>query len=390
MVEKGYIMLLNEKGETIEMTKNYQIPPDAFDYIIYAEGNVVKAKNGKSGRVEFEDTDAASVINQSLQVQISDNTQKKRVVLVGCFEITNTIKIPDYTILDLRQAYLKPADNANVDIIRNADTVNGNQQIEILGGIIDGNKANQSTSGIAGIKITRGSDIKIIGTEVKNCYGDGIWVFQEVYRVKIDKVYSYDNGRAGIFIDTDNLDIDTNDTITNSVVASNESHGVHISDVLNVEVKNVISRSNGQNGFYIEDSQHIIVADSIAYNNSGHGIVVLNSRTETGYNIAKGCISRNNGSYGILVRQSQFNTIEACHCIGNSSHGLYADNLGTTPYSLHNSVIGCKFINNGGYGLQTAGASDYWLIDGCFFSGNTSGAYSLAGTNNVVGDVLSV
>ncbi len=54
MVEKGYITLLNEKGETIEMTKNYQIPPDAFDYIIYAEGNVVKAKNGKSGRVEFK------------------------------------------------------------------------------------------------------------------------------------------------------------------------------------------------------------------------------------------------------------------------------------------------------------------------------------------------
>jgi len=56
MVEKGYIMLLNEKGETIEMTKNYQIPPDAFDYIIYAEGNVVKAKNGKSGKVELQES----------------------------------------------------------------------------------------------------------------------------------------------------------------------------------------------------------------------------------------------------------------------------------------------------------------------------------------------
>ncbi|MHC1624025.1 MAG: sialidase family protein [Candidatus Methanospirareceae archaeon] len=56
MNEKGYIMLLNEKGETIEMTKNYQIPPDAFDYIIYAEGNVVKAKNGRTGRIELQES----------------------------------------------------------------------------------------------------------------------------------------------------------------------------------------------------------------------------------------------------------------------------------------------------------------------------------------------
>jgi len=66
MDEKGYIMLLNEKGETIEMTKNYQIPPDAFDYIICREGDVIKAKNGRTGRIEFKGTDVASVIRQTI------------------------------------------------------------------------------------------------------------------------------------------------------------------------------------------------------------------------------------------------------------------------------------------------------------------------------------
>ena len=56
MDEKGYVMLLNEKGETIEMTKNYQIPPDAFDYTIFKDGDVVKAKNGRSGKVEAKGT----------------------------------------------------------------------------------------------------------------------------------------------------------------------------------------------------------------------------------------------------------------------------------------------------------------------------------------------
>jgi len=66
MDEKGYIMLLNEKGETIEMTKNYQIPPDALDYIIFKKGDRVKAKNCDTERYEFKGeagVDDAEVVN---------------------------------------------------------------------------------------------------------------------------------------------------------------------------------------------------------------------------------------------------------------------------------------------------------------------------------------
>jgi hypothetical protein len=67
MIEKGYIQVLNEKGETIEMTKNWQIPPDAYDYIIYRKGDYVLAKNGQTGKIEFEDVDWGKVINSIVQ-----------------------------------------------------------------------------------------------------------------------------------------------------------------------------------------------------------------------------------------------------------------------------------------------------------------------------------
>ncbi|MCD6434020.1 MAG: hypothetical protein J7L14_00205 [Candidatus Diapherotrites archaeon] len=61
--EKGYIRLINAKGETIGMTKNWQIPPDACDYIIYREGDYIIAKNGKAGEEEFKDTDWGKIVN---------------------------------------------------------------------------------------------------------------------------------------------------------------------------------------------------------------------------------------------------------------------------------------------------------------------------------------
>jgi len=38
-------------------------PTEAYDYTIFKDGNVVKAKNGRSGKIEFEDTDWGKIIN---------------------------------------------------------------------------------------------------------------------------------------------------------------------------------------------------------------------------------------------------------------------------------------------------------------------------------------
>ena len=62
-MEKEYIRLLNEKGETVRITKEWQIPPDGFDYIIFKDGDYVLAKNGRTGKIEFKDVDIATILN---------------------------------------------------------------------------------------------------------------------------------------------------------------------------------------------------------------------------------------------------------------------------------------------------------------------------------------
>ncbi|RLF64172.1 MAG: hypothetical protein DRN30_05710, partial [Thermoplasmata archaeon] len=41
-------------------------PTEAYDYIIFKDGDYVLAKNGRTGKIEFKDMDAVAVINNVL------------------------------------------------------------------------------------------------------------------------------------------------------------------------------------------------------------------------------------------------------------------------------------------------------------------------------------
>jgi len=62
-MEKGYINLYDKWGNSLGATKEWQRVPDAFDYIIFKDGDVVKAKNGRMGRIEFKNTQLHNVLN---------------------------------------------------------------------------------------------------------------------------------------------------------------------------------------------------------------------------------------------------------------------------------------------------------------------------------------
>ena len=65
---KEYVNLYDEHGRTLGATNEWQRVPDTADYIIFEDGDVVKAKNGRTGGVEFKDTDAANVIKDVASV----------------------------------------------------------------------------------------------------------------------------------------------------------------------------------------------------------------------------------------------------------------------------------------------------------------------------------
>ena len=99
-------------------------PEQPASYIIFGRdtdgdgiADIIYAKNGTTGKIDYQGTDAAIVVKNVLNSLPSERTNKVRVVLKGVFEITSQISLPDYLILDLSQAKLNIAyfhDNAIV------------------------------------------------------------------------------------------------------------------------------------------------------------------------------------------------------------------------------------------------------------------------------------
>lgn len=201
-MEKGYIRVLDKLGRTIETTQDWQIIPDSFDYIIFKDGNVVKAKNGRTGKIEFKDSDATSVINSVMNEINYSRVYMLKIVLKGDFTLTDTIKVPSYTILDLTQARLRLDDNVNKDMISSNGRVT---HTWIVGGYLDGNKDNNISG--HGINID-GYYCWIKDVWMENIAQDGIHLESTLSssenRIEGGRIYNC-NGN-GIYADSYNID----------------------------------------------------------------------------------------------------------------------------------------------------------------------------------------
>ena len=73
-LKNEYVNLYDVHGRSLGATNEWQRVPDAFDYIIFKDGDVVKAKNGRTGKIVYNDTDWAKVVQY-----VYDNHQGKFV-----------------------------------------------------------------------------------------------------------------------------------------------------------------------------------------------------------------------------------------------------------------------------------------------------------------------
>jgi len=106
--------------------------------------------------------DDASVIQSALDSLTPERVWKERVVIRGDFLLSGAINVPSYTVLDLTGARLKI--NAIDWIIRCDDATN----IEIIGGVLDGNREKQEKADVGGIYGNPCDNVIVEGTHVKN------------------------------------------------------------------------------------------------------------------------------------------------------------------------------------------------------------------------------
>lgn len=145
-----------------------------YKYLVYSDGTDAWCYNATGGTVyggtgDVGSTDGANhdaVINAALTNLTSGRPNKERVVLQGSFEIDAALTPDDNTYLDATEAYIFLANGANVNLIDNT----GGNNIEIVGGIWDGNRANQ-TGELEGFALTNNTNFIIRDLELYEIKG---------------------------------------------------------------------------------------------------------------------------------------------------------------------------------------------------------------------------
>ena len=386
-----FVRIIDPSGKTLR-NDLYNSPPDIVSYIIFKEGNKTYAKNGTTGNIEYEDPDSASVIQYTLNNLTSNRTWKETVIIKGNYTINSTITIPEHTRIIIN-GQLKLKNNADFDMI-----LIENGYVEIYGGVIDGNKANQTTAEKYPIKINGAKNVTISNVRFKDSYDDALEIMTGT-NITVQNCVFENCGASGP-VGPDAIDINSGNSIKilNNYIENPYDDGIDIEGVDNTIIRgNTIKNAGGtaieaNNCTYLKiiqncvittglygiwlgtTSPRAIISQNYVTDSANDGIVV----TGSSFAIVIGNVLYANGRHGILLTNSADDTqIIGNACIDNASNGInIADSLRVT-------VVGNRCKGNV-YGVAEAGTSDYTLLDGNILLNNTY-AHSVDAANSVIG-----
>lgn len=208
-------------------------------------------------------------IQAALDALTSGRTWKEKVTLKGLFTITAILSIPSYTILDLSEAILSQANGADLfRLLYNSDPSGGNIAIDIIGGIIDGNKANQGSTSL-GINFNKVTNSHIYGTTLLNTYSETIFIANGSNNT-VGRVTVTGSGKDGIV-----LSAETNSSIRDecNVSGSTES-GLVLANTLSCKVLGNTSNSNTHHGIDVAGASATdnIISGNTSNTNTRYGI----------------------------------------------------------------------------------------------------------------------
>lgn len=304
-----YVRRYDAHGKGIDY-EPFNRPYNAFDYIIFKDGDVVKAKNGRTGKIEFKGTDVIAVWND-VQSILSGG---ERIRFIGTFSLSGLLNITvdnllieGYAVFDGQgyssDRYIKVAAGVKNVVIRHIEVKNATHGIQLASTencVVDSCITHNNEKVGIYLKLETGYDVGKYNT-VKNCE-------------------SYANGWKGISYENNHYA-----KIINNYTHDNANEGIHAEGDTNyAELKANVSVNDGK--------MLNVVNSSIAEGNVVYGQGILIKRTkDDAYAIVKNNIIINASGAGI---------------------GMYATEGQTT---LENCVIEGNVLLNCGYGLQCIG-----------------------------------
>jgi len=321
--------------------------------------------------------DDAEAIQNALNSLTPNRSWKEKVVLKGDFVINSSILIPSYTILDCREAQLKLPSGADYPILKNKNYGDFDEEIEIVGGVFDGNN-NVVDRGLIDFK--GGSDvgkhvtnIKVIGGYFKNVKKDGdngrgVWLMPAT---KCTVAYCrFEN--CGVAVDITGTHGYGNKIIYNTIkdtqagaIVVGLSHGTKV-------IGNYISYA-GKHGISVDSGHEVIITNNDIRNPTEHGIALftsINDAPEEGL-IADNQI-RNAGKSGIWIGPSPYCNIENNRVYNSGEYGINVQGN-----SRGSQIIGNKVMSSGYDGIRLHDAHNS-VIEGniCLNNGQAGSGYS--------------
>ncbi len=380
-------------------------------YTVFKSGSTIYAMDSQ-GNIDFSGTNPVTVMESAMGNLTAGRTWKEKIVVIGDYEVTSIIDIPSYTIFELK-GRIKPADDGfvGVAIMRNSDITNGNTDIELIGGTIDGNKANLDTGvnfnnciHIEGSSSSlEAKRIVIRDWDIANCKSEGIETrFASDFIFTRNKISG--NGDDGFSILQDSHDgVISDNIIQDNTSATGSSSGIEIEDG-SYQISVVGNLVHGE-GVGSNMSGIKMVVDSGSIYNAPHDVTITgnvvrnvqgialsaisNKTTATMYNVIfTGNVVKNTGDSGISIGGNSTIKIKRAVVQGNTveNAGNAASEVGIYAGYGENIIVSENVVTES----ADSGIRVYLVSEANFINnhlknnGNSTAAYAIyvTGTNS--------
>jgi len=268
-------------------------PTEAYKYIIYGEGDYVLAKNGRTGKIEFEGeagVDDTEVLRNVISSLTPGRTWKERIIVIADrLVLRDYVDIYDYTILELYTKVIASSDFASSRLFG----MQGNHS-EIRGGYID--LENKNAAGI----LVRGSYNTVRGTIVKNAGSTAVYVYIASHS-KVCNVYTENCVPTAISAyqspDTHLKDC----TLINSGADKITDPAIYLNDADDSIVEGCYIDTTAQAGMQLRNSVNLRILKNHIVNTGTEGIVptIVGDDTKHDHYIIADNVIENPGTHGI-------------------------------------------------------------------------------------------
>jgi len=320
----------------------------AYDYVVRVEDGTYVAEDAR-GRKLTEGTDAASVINSAISALTSGRTWKETVLLKGNFTLSSKISLASYTRLVI-DGKLSLADGADDHMIEGI----GLTEVEILGGELDGNKANQ-TAGVHCIRLVDCSKVRVAHIYIHDGYTFGIFVTantSDIFDIVIENIRVESCGGNNIHVGPSTGYKATDVMLRNIVTKSSGGDGIELVRVMKSILDSIYAEGNTTYGISLDvDAKKNIISDVHAIQNQ-HGIGINGTGAEE--NLVVSSIAELNSQMGFYITQAK-NKLDS---IVSRLNGYRGVQISASDVELRNSRI---------YNNSQASPGTY---DGVYISGN--------------------